>query len=102
MFLRLSQGKENEKIRHRRVQQEKGVLLKQIDKMKKVYEDDEVIYAELKKKYWDLMKETMMLEQNLKTAKEKVANMRDTEEKLQKNVNDLNLAVNHHRHYQHQ
>ena len=36
-FLKLRKAKEAEKIRHRRVQQEKQQLIKKIDEMKKIY-----------------------------------------------------------------
>ncbi len=89
LFIRLSRAKENEKIRHRRVQQEKKLLIKDIDKMKKVYNQDNDIYAELKKKYWDLINETMALERDLKSTHSKVDNMKDTQDRLKKTVDDL-------------
>jgi len=49
--LKLSRAKENEKRKHRRVQQEKKEIFKDIERLKKVNEQDNVIYKELHKKY---------------------------------------------------
>lgn len=88
LFLKLQKAKENEKIKHRRVQQEKQTLIKEIEKMKKVYSDDDKIYKELKKKYWDVTKESLVLEQDLKGLTSKVENLNDQYEKLKKTVDE--------------
>ncbi len=89
LFLKLHRAKENEKIRHRRVQQEKQKLIKEVDKMKKIYEDDNRIYKELKKRYWDVTKETLVLEQDLKGLQSKVSTLNDQHEKIKKTVDDI-------------
>jgi hypothetical protein len=88
LFLKLHRAKENEKIRHRRVQQEKQKLIKEVDKMKKIYEEDSKIYKELKKKYWDVTKESLVLEQNLKGLQSKVETINDQLDKIKKTVDD--------------
>jgi hypothetical protein len=88
LFMKLQRAKENEKIRHRRVQQEKQKLIKEIDKMQKVYKEDEGIYKELEKKYWLVTKESLFLEQDLKGLTSKVENLKDTHEKLKKTLDE--------------
>ena len=46
-FLKLRKAKESEKIRHRRVQQEKQQHIKKIDEMKKIYKEKENAITEL-------------------------------------------------------
>lgn len=88
LFIKLQRAKENEKIKHRRVQQEKQLLIKEIDKMKKVYEEDNKTYKELKKKHWMVTKETLMLEQDLKGLGAKVENLCEQNEKLKKTLDE--------------
>jgi hypothetical protein len=88
LFLKLNKAKENEKIKHRRVQQEKVKLIKEIEKLKKVYEDDNKIYKDLKKKYWDVTKESLVLEQEMKGLTSKVSNLKEQEEKIRKTLDD--------------
>jgi len=88
LFLKLLRAKENEKIRHRRVQQEKQKLIKEVDKMKKVYEEDIKIYKELKRKYWDVTKESLVLEQDVKGLSSKVEILDDQHTKLKKAVDE--------------
>ena len=63
-FLKLRRAKENEKIRHRRVQQEKQLLIKEIDKMKKIYKQDNDIYKELQLNEEILEKKTIKQNEN--------------------------------------
>jgi hypothetical protein len=88
LFLKLNKAKENEKIKHRRVQQEKVKLIKEIEKLKKVYDEDNKIYKDLKKKYWDVTKESLVLEQEMKGLTSKVANLREQEQKIRKTLDD--------------
>lgn len=50
-----------EKINHRRVQQEKSKLLKQLNQLKKVYEGNQGKFKELTQKYENIMKEKMIM-----------------------------------------
>jgi len=88
LFLKLNKAKENEKIKHRRVQQEKVKLIKEIEKLKKVYDEDNKIYKDLKKKYWDVTKESLVLEQEMKGLSSKVVNLKEQEDKLKKTLDD--------------
>lgn len=88
LFLKLNKAKENEKIKHRRVQQEKVKLIKEIEKLKKIYDEDNKIYKDLKKKYWDVTKESLVLEQEMKGLTSKVANLKEQEEKIRKTLDD--------------
>jgi hypothetical protein len=88
LFLKLNKAKENEKIKHRRVQQEKVKLIKEIEKLKKVYDEDNKIYKDLKKKYWDVTKESLVLEQEMKGLTSKVVNLKEQEDKLKKTLDD--------------
>lgn len=88
LFLKLQKAKESEKIRHRRVQQEKQKSVKEIEKLKKVYEKDNKIYKTLKSKYWGVTNESLMQEQKLKGVTSKVENLREQEEKLAKLIDE--------------
>jgi hypothetical protein len=88
LFLKLKKAKENEKIKHRRVQQEKQILIKEINKMKFIYEEDNGIYQELRKKYTTVTQESMLLEQRLKTEKSKMENINDQIEKMKKTLDE--------------
>lgn len=88
LFLKLNKAKENEKIKHRRVQQEKVKLIKEIEKLKKVYDEDNKVYKDLKKKYWDVTKESLVLEQEMKGLTTKVSNLKEQEDKLKKTLDD--------------
>lgn len=88
LFLKLNKAKENEKIKHRRVQQEKVKLIKEIEKLKEVYDEDNKIYKDLKKKYWNVTKNTLVLEQRMKDFSSKVENLKEQEEKLKKTLDD--------------
>ena len=88
LFLKLNKAKENEKIKHRRVQQEKVKLIKQIEKLKLTYDEDNKIYKDLKKKYWDVTKESLVLEQEMKGLTSKVVNLKEQEEKIKKTLDD--------------
>ena len=88
LFLKLHRAKENEKIRHRRVQQEKRKLIKEVDKIKKVYDEDNKIYLELKKKYWEVTKKSLVLEQDLKGLNTKVDNLNEQVDKLKKTLDE--------------
>ena len=65
-FLKLRKAKEAEKIRHRRVQQEKQQLIKKIDEMKKIYKQDNDIYKELSKKYGEVTVKSAIFDTQLK------------------------------------
>ena len=88
LFLKLNKAKENEKIKHRRVQQEKVKLIREIEKLKTVYDEDNKIYKDLKKKYWDVTKESLVLEQEMKGLSSKVGNLKEQEDKLKKTVDE--------------
>jgi len=88
LFLKLNKAKENEKIKHRRVQQEKVKLIKEIEKLKEIYDEDNKIYKDLKKKYWNVTKNTLVLEQRMKDFSSKVENLKEQEEKLKKTLDD--------------
>jgi hypothetical protein len=57
--------------------------------MKKVYEEDKVIYKDLKRKYDDCMKGTLILENKLKGMHAKLEGMKETEERYKKQLEDL-------------
>ena len=88
LFLKLNKAKENEKIKHRRVQQEKVKLIREIEKLKKIYDEDNKIYKDLKKKYWDVTKESLVLEQEMKGLTSKVSNLKEQEEKIRKTLDE--------------
>ncbi len=88
LFLKLNKAKENEKIKHRRVQQEKVKLIREIEKLKEIYDEDNKIYKDLKKKYWNVTKNTLVLEQRMKDFSSKVENLKEQEEKLRKTLDD--------------
>lgn len=81
-FLKLRRAKENEKIRHRRVQQEKQLLIKEIDKMKKIYQQDNAIYKELSKKYGDVTVKAAIFDTQIGAMKLKIENLDDQIAKL--------------------
>ena len=81
-FLKLRRAKENEKIRHRRVQQEKQLLIKEIDKMKKIYQQDNAIYKELSKKYGDVTVKAAIFDTQIGAMKLKIENLDDQINKL--------------------
>ena len=88
MFLRLNKEKENEKIRHRRVQQEKKKLIKEIEKIKNVYTEDYAVYKDLKKKYWDVTNESLLLENEQTKFKSQYNAMKETSDKLKKTLEE--------------
>ena len=88
LYQKLFQAKENEKIKHRRVQQEKQKLIKDIDKMKKIYEDDNKIYKELKRKYWDVTNKSLIIEQQIKGYKSAIETLDEQIEKLKKTIDE--------------
>jgi chromosome segregation ATPase len=90
LFLNLQQTKESAKIKHRRVQQEKQKIIKEIDRLKVVYEKDNKAYKELTRKHWDVTKESLVLEQNLKGLSSKVENLTEQADKLKKTLEDAN------------
>lgn len=89
LFLKLHRAKENEKIRHRRVQQEKKKLIKEVDKLRKVFDDDTKIYKDLKQRYHSVTIESVVLEQDLLTAKQKVENLNEQMEKYKTNLEEV-------------
>jgi hypothetical protein len=86
---KLTKAKENQKIRQRRVQQEKILQIKEINNLKKVCEEDEKLYKEEKKKYWNVTKESLVIEQKLKGTKTKHENMKDQVDKTKKQYDEL-------------
>ena len=78
----------NEKIKHRRVQQEKQKLIKDIDKMKKIYEDDNKIYKDLKRKYWDVTNKSLIVEQQIKGYKSEIETLDEQTGKLKKTLEE--------------
>jgi len=88
LYQKLFQAKENEKIKHRRVQQEKQKLIKDIDKMKKIYEDDNKIYKELKRKYWDVTNKSLIIEQQIKGFKSSIETLDEQIDKLKKSIEE--------------
>ena len=81
-FLKLRGAKENEKIRHRRVQQEKQILIKKIDEMKKIYKQDNEIYKELSKKYGEVTVKSAIFDTQIGAMKLKIENLDDQIQKL--------------------
>lgn len=88
LFLRLHRAKENEKIKHRRVQQEKQKLMKDIDKKKRLYETDNKLYKELKKKYWEVTNNSLLLENDQTKLKSSFAALKEQEEKLKRTLDE--------------
>jgi hypothetical protein len=88
LYQKLFQAKENEKIKHRRVQQEKQKLIKDIDKMKKIYEDDNKTYKELKRKYWDVTNKSLIIEQQIKGFKSSIETLDEQIDKIKKSIEE--------------
>ena len=85
-FLKLRGAKENEKIRHRRVQQEKQLLIKKIDEMKKIYKQDNEIYKELSKKYGEVTVKSAIFDTQINAMKLKIENLDDQIQKLKETL----------------
>ena len=81
-FLKLRKAKEAEKIRHRRVQQEKQQLIKKIDEMKKIYKQDNDIYKELSKKYGEVTVKSAIFDTQISAMKLKIENLDEQIQKL--------------------
>ena len=81
-FLKLRKAKESEKIRHRRVQQEKQQLIKKIDDMKKTYKQDNDIYKELSKKYGEVTVKSAIFDTQIGAMKLKIENLDEQIQKL--------------------
>ena len=94
-FLKLQKEKENEKIRHRRVQQEKQLLIKEIDKMKKVYEQDNVVYKDLLKKYGDVTVKTGIFDTHIVSMKQKLDNLNEQLIKVTKTLEESKKQQEH-------
>jgi hypothetical protein len=86
---KLTKAKENQKIRQRRVQQEKILQIKEINRWKKVCEEDEKLYKEEKKKYWNVTKESLVIEQKLKGTRNKYENTKDQLDKVKLQYEEL-------------
>jgi hypothetical protein len=86
---KLTKAKENQKIRQRRVQQEKLLQIKEINNWKKICEEDEKLYKEEKKRYWNVTKESLVIEQKLKNTKTKHENSKDQLDKVKRQYEDL-------------
>ena len=81
-FLKLRKAKESEKIRHRRVQQDKQQLIKKIDEMKKVYKQDNDVYKELSKKYGEVTVKSAIFDTQIGAMKLKIENLDEQIQKL--------------------
>ena len=81
-FLKLRKAKESEKIKHRRVQQEKQQYIKKIDEMKKIYKQDNDIYKELSKKYGEVTVKSAIFDTQIGAMKLKLENLDDQIQKL--------------------
>ena len=81
-FLKLRKAKESEKIRHRRVQQEKQQHIKKIDEMKKIYKQDNDTYKELSKKYGEVTVKSAIFDTQIGAMKLKLENLDDQIQKL--------------------
>lgn len=88
MFLKLNSQKESEKIKHRRVQQEKKKLIKEIEKIKTVYTEDSKIYKDLKKKYWEVTNESLLLENEQTKYKASHNALKEQSDKLEKTLEE--------------
>jgi hypothetical protein len=93
LFNKLNKEKENQKIKHRRSLQEKQMLIKDINNLKKLYENDETVYKDLKKRYWNITKESLLIEQDLKAAKTRAENAKDNLERAKKNYEEIKKQV---------
>lgn len=78
----MSRAKENEKRNHRRVQQEKKEIFKDIERLKKINEQDNQIYKELHKKYWEVTNESLLAENEQKRLKSKLDTLTEHYEQL--------------------
>lgn len=87
-FMRLRRAKENAKINHRRVQQEKQLLIKEIDKMKLIYQQDNQLYKELSKKYSDVTVKTALFDAQIGSMRQKIENLDEQLERLRKSLED--------------
>ncbi len=94
MFLKLSRGKENEKRKHRRVQQEKKEIFKDIERLKKINEQDNQVYKELHKKYWDVTNDSLLIENEQKRLKSKLDTLTEHYEQLKKTLEDSKKQKN--------
>ena len=94
-YMKLNKEKESEKIRHRRVQQEKQILIKQVDKMKKIYEDDNNIYKDLLKKYSDVTVKTAIFDTHIVSMKQKLENLNEQLEKIKKTLDESQKQRTH-------
>lgn len=92
--MKLSRAKENEKRKHRRVQQEKKEIFKEIESLKKVNEQDHQIYKELHKKYWDVTNESLLIENEQKRLKSKLDTLTEHYEQLKKTLEDSKKQKN--------
>ena len=81
-FLKLRKAKESEKIRHRRVQQDKQQLIKKIDEIKKIYKQDNDIYKELSKKYGEVTVKSAIFDTQIGAMKLKIENLDEQIQKL--------------------
>ena len=73
--MKLRKAKESEKIKHRRVQQEKQQYIKKIDEMKKIYKQDNDIYKELSKKYGEVTVKSAIFDTQIGAMKLKIENL---------------------------
>lgn len=78
----MSRAKENEKRNHRRVQQEKKEIFKDIERLKRINEQDNQIYKELHKKYWEVTNESLLAENEQKRLKSKLDTLTEHYEQL--------------------
>jgi hypothetical protein len=88
LFIKLNNQKESEKIKHRRVQQEKKKLIKEIEKIKHVYTEDSKIYKDLKKKYWEVTNESLLLENEQTKYKASYNALKEQSDKIKKTLDE--------------
>lgn len=89
MFIKLNSQKESEKIKHRRVQQEKKKLIKEMEDLKEQYIEDNKIYKELKKKYWEVTNLGLLLENDQAKAKATFSALKEQSDKLKKAMEEM-------------
>jgi len=72
---KLIKQRDYQKINHRRVQQEKSTLNKEINHLKKIYEVNQFKFKELTQKYENIMKEKMIMKLEKERLNAKVENL---------------------------
>jgi hypothetical protein len=88
LYKRLDRAKETQKIKHRRVQQEKQRYIQNIEKLKKYSVDDEKSYKELQKKYREVTEDSLLLENEQKRLKSRYEALNNQYEQLKKTLEE--------------